>query len=91
MVVFGMPQAIAPFPVMHQQSAYAANIYSGSVKLPSHNEMFHITLNEQHTRQKNGEPEHRLHVFGFAQFEYNNKLAELSGYTPNPSIHETFV
>ena len=84
MAVFGI--FIAPFAMTHQQSAYAANIFSGLVKLPSHNEMSRITLNESPMHRKNDQFENKLHTFGFAQFAYNNKLAKLSGYTPKTQL-----
>eukprot|EP00111_Clytia_hemisphaerica_P003895 TCONS_00011181-protein len=84
----GIPLTIAPFPVMHQQCGYIARVISGSVNLPTTEEMWEDTVKDRKQRESENEPEKYFHKLANKQFEYNDMLASLSGLPRNPPIIE---
>ena len=84
----GIPWAIVPFPVMHQQAGYIAAVLGGLTSLPSVEEMHADTCEEIEQRLAIPEPAHFFHKMPYKQFQYCDMLASLSGLPKNPPIIE---
>ena len=86
----GIPMAVSPFPLMHQQCGYITKLLTGNAELPSAEKMRQDVENEIQACLMYAIPRKYFHKFiGARQFEYNNMLADLSGLSRNPKVIES--
>ena len=91
MCVVGLPWSINSFPLMHQQSAFVAAVYSGKIKLPSKEDMQKEFQKELEESLQANKSSRYFHMYLFKQFEYNDRLAARSGCPPNPRFIQKLV
>lgn len=85
--IVGLPWFVLPFPMMDQQCAYIAAIYSGLKKLPSKQEMKLDTEKTEREHSLTGRPPRYIHFLGLEKcVQYFDILASLSGYRKYPPV-----
>lgn len=84
----GIGKVICPFPQFHCQVLFALAVLDGSLKLPSKKEMDEDTHADFQARLKDGLLPRYAHHMGPRQWDYNNELARMAGFTPIAPVVE---
>lgn len=84
MSVIGVPKGINPFPFFDGQVRFALGCLTGSVKVPSTEQMLGDIERDFEWRQSEGLPARYAHHMHSFQWDYNNELADLGGFPRYP-------
>lgn len=84
MSFIGMCKIICPFPQFDTQVRFVLSILDGTQTLPSMNEMNKDTECDFSNRLSEGLPTRYAHFMGPKQWDYNDTLASLAGFSPIP-------
>lgn len=99
MSFIGMCKIICPFPQFDTQVRFVLSTLDGTQVLPSTEEMNNDTATDFTNRLSEGLPIRYAHFMGPRQWEYNDTLAKLAGFSPIPraiqklydAVHESRV
>jgi hypothetical protein len=76
----GLPWKVVPFPMFELQSEWIARMLSGVVPMPTREECARGAAELDAKLEPHGEiPRRHAHMFGDAQFAYNDRIASLAG------------
>ncbi|KAL4234959.1 hypothetical protein ACF0H5_006600 [Mactra antiquata] len=84
MSFIGMCKIICPFPQFDSQVKFVLSTLDGTQKLPTPEEMSAEIEEDYQNRLGEGLPHRYAHFMGPKQWDYNDSLAELAGFTPIP-------
>ena len=82
----GLPWKVVPFPMFELQSEWIARMLSGVVPMPTREECARGAAELEAKLEPHGEiPRRHAHLFGDAQFAYNDRIASLAGVEAHAS------
>jgi len=78
----GIPMKVCPFPLFDRQVRFVLATLDGRLKLPSTTDILDDERKEMEASAAAGKAPRHYHVFGKAQWAYNDMLAERAGFEP---------